>query len=170
MDGSPDTGAILDQSDPAAITLWGMAKHSLTLSSTKHIILHYRLETHRTQIYKHQGLINKLFTRAQFGARLDNIKSDVVNAQVSGEWVILCCYSSYTLGTGRINVMLGPTGALSHLDVCFIISFCRLYVFHHIPPSDFNQLPSFYRSPFLPLICPSCQISFSGYRQHGKDK
>lgn len=86
MDGSPDSGAILDQSDPAAITLWGMAKHSLTSSSTKHIILHYRLETHCMQIYKHQGLINKLFTRAQFGTRLNNIKSD--NCECTSQWRI----------------------------------------------------------------------------------
>lgn len=78
-----------------------MAKHSLTLSSTKHIILHYRLETHCTQIYKHQSLINKLFTRAQFGTRLNNIKSDIVSARVSGEWVILRRDSRYTLGIGK---------------------------------------------------------------------
>lgn len=95
-----------------------MAKHSLTLSSTKHIILHYRLETHCTQIYKHQGLINKLFTRAQFGTRLNNIKSDIVSAQVSGEWLILHRYSSYTLSVAEINAMLVPTSALSHLDTC----------------------------------------------------
>lgn len=95
-----------------------MAKHSLTFSSTKHIILHYRLETRCVQIYKHQGLINKLFTRAQFGTRLNNIKSDIVSAQVSGEWVILRRYNSYALGAAKINVMLVPTSALSHLDTC----------------------------------------------------
>lgn len=97
-----------------------MAKHSLTLCSTKHIILHYRLETHCAQIYKHQSLINKLFTRAQFGTGLNNINFDIVSAQLCGEWITLCCYSHYTHGMAKINVMLVPTSDLSHLDMCDI--------------------------------------------------
>lgn len=123
MDGSPDSGAILDQSDPAAITLWGMAKHSLTLSSTKHIILHYRLEPQCTQIYKHQGLINKLFTRVQFGTRLNNIKSDNVSVQVSGQWVIRRRYSSCA-----VHMAKNQCDACSYQ--CFVSSG---YAFHHIP-------------------------------------
>lgn len=149
-----------------------MAKHSLTLSSTKHIILHYRLETHCAQIYKHQGLINKLFTRAQFGTRLSNIKSDTVSARVSGEWLIPRRHGSYALGVAMINVMLVPTSALSHLETC-VSSYPSVGKMHFIiiflHRTSINCLP-FYRSPFLPLICPSCQISFSGYRQHGKDR
>lgn len=111
-----------------------MAKHSLTLSSTKHIILHYRLEPQCTQIYKHQGLINKLFTRAQFGTRLNNIKSDNLSVQVSGQRVIRRRYSSCAVHmVKKINVTLVVTSALSHLDMRFITSPSRVHGFHHIP-------------------------------------
>lgn len=141
-----------------------MAKHSLTLSCTKHIILHYRLEPQCTRIYKHRGLINKLFTRAPFATRPNDIKSDDVSAQVgSGRRVMGRRYGSSAVHR---------RAARSYW--CFVSSG---YVFHHISPLGFSRLPShsfiglqlaafpFVCSPFLTLICPSCQISFSGYRE-----
>lgn len=105
-----------------------MAKHSLTLSCTKHIILHYRLEPQRTRIYKHQGLINKLFTRAPFGMRLNNIKSDNVSVDVSGQRV---------LGWRDGSFAVHRYAACSYR--CFVSSG---YVFH-TPPCRFSWLSSY---------------------------
>lgn len=110
---APQThGAVLDQSDPAAIALWGTAKHSLTLSTTKHIKLHYRLEAHRSQIYNIKTLINKLFTRAPSKTRWSQIKADTVTAQVR------------TGGT-----VLAAEELAEHQEVCLICAPAFYFIF-----------------------------------------
>ncbi len=52
----------------------------------------------------------------QFEIGVNNIKSDIVSAQVGGEWPTLHHYSRYAPSMAKINVMLVSASTLSHLD------------------------------------------------------